>query len=97
MPGRKLLLQSTWAAVSAASSTLLEPLTTSTRYLNLNFRPSWLMAHQLGLSWYATSVALYVASSMGPVPTGLVLAPVICCVAESLDQMCCGTTGAFHR
>src|SRR6266487_1006865 len=50
MPGRKLLLQSIWAAVSADSSTLFDPFTMSTRYLNLNDRPSALAPHHLGLS-----------------------------------------------
>ena len=40
IPGRKLLLQSMLLLRRADSSTLLEPLTTSHRYLNLNDRPS---------------------------------------------------------
>src|SRR3984885_10655875 len=97
MPGRKLFDQSMSPAVSWPSSWSLEPLTTSTRYLNLKLRPSALVAHQLGLVWYATSCALSVSSVIGPVPTGFVLAAVAIWLAGNLDQTCCGRTGAFHR
>src|SRR5580658_150906 len=97
MPGRKLLDQSIWPAVSWPSSWSLEPLTTSTRYLNLKLRPRALVAHQVGLVWYATSCALYVSSVMGPVPTGFRLAAVAIWVAGSFDQTCSGSTGARQR
>ena len=51
MPGRKLLLQSMLLLRSADNSTLLEPLTTSHRYLKWNDRPNWVLPHQFGLSW----------------------------------------------
>src|ERR1700733_14315972 len=97
MPGRELLLQSIWPAVSWPSSLALLPLTTSTRYLNLKLRPSALVAHQPGLVWYATSWALEVSRVIGPVPTGCAFASVAIWLAGNLDQTCCGRTGAFHR
>jgi hypothetical protein len=89
--------QSMLPAFSWPSSWLLEPLTTSTRYLNLNDRPRALVAHQPGLVWYATSWVLAVSKVIGPVPTGCVFAVVAIWLAGILDQMCCGRIGAFHR
>src|ERR1700761_4983062 len=97
MPGRRLLDQSMLPVVSWPSSWSLEPLTTSTRYLNLKLRPSALVPHQPGLVWYATSCALEVSTVIGPEPTGLRLAAVAIWLAGSLAQTASGRTGAFHR
>src|SRR5450756_1137443 len=97
MPGRKLFDQSMLPAVSWPSSWLLELLTTSTRYLKWKLRLRALVAHQLGLVWYATSVEVAVSSVIGPVPTGCAFALVAIWLAGKADQMCCGRTGAFHR
>ena len=40
---------------------------------------------------------MWLASVIGPVPTGFVFAPVICADADIFDQTCCGRIGAFHR
>src|SRR5271165_3362026 len=98
MPGRKLLLRSMLLSRSWPSSTLLLPFTTSTRYLNLKFRPRSAIPHQFGLTVYATDwVVAAESSSMGPDPIGLVLASVICWAGVHVDQTALLMIGWLQR